>query len=309
MTKRMGFRRGALMVGAFALVLVLSASRAVAEETKAVTMTVTAVAKKEVAVPAVTKDDVQFYLNKERRQVADWRRGEKLFLAVLIDDSLDSSVAGQWDDLRAFFAAQPNTTYISVFYARNGTAMLAQDFTQDHALAAKALRIPLGGGGAFASPYLALQDLLKRWPSSSDRRSILLISSGIDYFRGSFGPTSPDLDPTIERAQKQNTNIWSVYAPDAGHRARGFFRVSRAQANLSQLSEETGAESYYLGTGAPVTFKPYFDEIAAHLNNQYLLTFRANGGKKGRFERPRVLTELPSVEFMTPSAVFLPAVQ
>ncbi len=204
MTKRMHFRRGALMAGAFALVLGLFAVLAVAEETKAVTMTVTAVAKKEVAVPAVTKDDVQFYLNKERRQVADWRRGEKLFLAVLIDDSLDSSVAGQWDDLRAFFAAQPNTTYISVFYARNGTAMLAQDFTQDHALAAKALRIPLGGGGAFASPYLALQDLLKRWPSSSDRRSILLIFSGIDYFRGSFGPTSPDLDPTIERAQKQN---------------------------------------------------------------------------------------------------------
>jgi len=111
----MDFRRGALMAGAFALVLVLSASRAVAEETKAVTMTVTAVAKKEVVVPAVTKDDVQFYLNKERRQVADWRRGEKLFLAVLIDDSLDSSVAGQWDDLRAFFAAQLNTTYISVF--------------------------------------------------------------------------------------------------------------------------------------------------------------------------------------------------
>ena len=127
--------------------------------------------------------------------------------------------------------------------------------------------------------------------------------------RGSFGPTSPDLDPTIERAQKQNTNIWSVYSPDAGHRSRGFFRTTRAQANLSQLSEETGAEAYYLGTSAPVTFKPYLDEIAAHLNNQYLLTFRANGGKKGRFERPRVLTELPNVEFMTPSAVFLPAVQ
>src|SRR5437899_10371431 len=96
MTKRMGFRRGALMVGAFALVLVLSASRAVAEETKAVTMTVTAVAKQEVAVPAVTKDDVQCYLNKERRQAADWRRGQKLLLAVLIDDSLGHSVAGQW---------------------------------------------------------------------------------------------------------------------------------------------------------------------------------------------------------------------
>src|SRR5260370_1105719 len=129
--------------------------------------------------------------------------------------------------------------------------MLAQDFTNDHELAAKALRLPLGGGGAFSSPYLALLDLMKRLPSSADRRSILLISSGIDYFRGNFDFRSPDLDSTISRAQKQNINIWTIYAPDAGHRARGFFLISRAQSNLSQLSDETGAESYYLGTGAP----------------------------------------------------------
>jgi hypothetical protein len=49
---------------------------------------------------------------------------------------------------------------------------------------------------------------------------------------------------------------------------RGFFLASRAQSNLSQLSDETGAESYSLGTGAPVTLKPYFDEISTHLSNQ-----------------------------------------
>jgi hypothetical protein len=252
---------------------------------------------------------VQLYLNKERTQVAGWAKAEKLYLAVLIDDSLDSSVASQWSDLKAFFAAQPATTYISVAYARNGTAMLVQDFTNDHELAGKALRIPLGTGGAFSSPYLALLDLMKRWPSSGDRRSILLISSGTDYFRGDFSFTSPDLNPTIERAQKQNTNIWSVYAPDDGHRSRQFFRVSRAQANLSQLSDETGGEAFYLGTGAPVTLKPYFDEIGAHLDNQYLLTFNGSGGKKGRFERVRVVTELPNVEFLAPSQAFLPPAQ
>jgi VWFA-related protein len=299
----------ALKLGAQALVLGLFVAGAVAAGPGTVTMTVTAAAKKDSNVPAVTKDDVQLYLNKERTQIADWKRGEKLYLAVLIDDSLDSSIAGQWGDLKAFFAAQPDTTYISVAYARNGAAMLAQDFTNDHELAAKALRIPLGGGGAFTSPYLALQDLMKRWPSSGDRRSILLFSSGIDYFRGNFSPTSPDLDSTISRAQKQNINVWSIYAPDAGHRSRGFFRISRAQANLSQLAEETGAESYYLGIEAPVTLKPYFDEISMHLSNQYLLTFKANGGKKGRFERVRVTTELPNLEFLSPSQVFLPAVQ
>jgi len=309
MIKKVYFRNAFLLLGMLAVVLGLSASPALAAGPNSVTTTVTAIGKKDTAPPEVKKDDIQLYQGKERLQVADWRRGETLYLAVLIDDSLDASIANQWSDLRAFIAAQPPTTYVAIAYGRNGSAMLAQDFTNDHALAARALRIPIGGRGAFSSPYLALQDLMKRWPATGERRSILLISSGVDYFRGNFGPTSPDLDTTIDRAQKQNINIWTIYAPDAGHSGRGFFRVTNAQSNLSQLSDETGAESYYLGQGQPVSLKPYFDEIGLHLNNQYLLTFESTGGKKGRFERVRVVSELANLEFMTPSEVFLPAAQ
>jgi hypothetical protein len=301
--------RIALMLGTFGLAFGFFAANVAAAGPGTVTLTVTAVGKKDTSPPIVNKDDVELYLKKERTQVADWKHAEKLYLAVLIDDSLDSVIASQWGDLKAFLLGQPDTTYISVAYARNGTAMLAQDFTNDHELAAKALRLPLGSGGAFSSPYLTLLDLMKRWPASADRRSILFFSSGIDYFRGDFWTRPVDLDSTISRAQKQNINIWTIYAPDAGHRARGFFLISRAQSYLSQLSDETGAESYYLGTGEPVTFKPYFDEIAVHLSNQYLLTFKASGGAKGRFERVKVHTELPHVEFLAAPQVFLPPVQ
>jgi hypothetical protein len=271
-------------------------------------MTVTAVGKKE-APPPIKQEDVQLFQGRERMQVAGWRRGNSLFIAILIDDSLSRDVAGEWNNLRAFIDAQPPNTYIAVAYARNGTAMVAQDFTTDRALAGKALRIPFGSGGAFTSPYLSLQDWLKRWPDNGgERRSIILISSGVDYFRGSFDPIDPDLDTTISRAQKLNINIWTIYYPDAGHVGRRSFRVFNAQSNLSRLSEETGAESYYLDFGRPVSLKPYFDEIQEHLGNQYLLTFDSSGGgKKGKFERVRVSTELPNVEFMTPSEVFLPA--
>ncbi len=297
------------MIVAFALVSTLFAVDARAAAPGTVNLTVTAVGKKDISAPIVTKEDVRFYLDKQRAPIAGWKHDENLYLAVLIDDSLDSGIALQWNDLKAFFAGQPDNTYISVAYARNGAAMLAQDFTNDHQLAAKALRLPLGAGGAFSSPYLALLDLMKRWPTSAGRSSILLISSGIDYFRGNFEFRSPDLDSTISHAQKQNINIWTIYAPDAGHRARGFFLISRAQSNLSQLSDETGAESYYLGIGAPVTLKPYFDELSTHLSNQYLLTFKASGGAKGRFERVRVATELPHVEFLAAPQTFLPAVK
>jgi hypothetical protein len=302
--KRM-HKQGSMVLLAAALAVASLTAKAI-RAAGPVTTTVTAVGKKNTQPPPVKKDDVELYQGKERLQVADWRRGEALFLAVLIDDSLDQNIASQWNDLKAFMMAQPPSTYIGVFYGRNGAAQVAQDFTKDHAVAAKALRIPFGGFGAFSSPYLELQDLIKRLPGAGERRSIMLISSGIDYFRGNFGPISPDVDPTIENAQKANINIWTIYAPDAGHGGRGFFRVNNAQSELSEVSEETGAESYFLGFGPPVTLKGYFDEISNHLNNQYLLTFEGNGGKRGRFERIRVTSEVPGVEFMTSSGVFLP---
>src|SRR2546423_1159165 len=191
MIKKIKSSRIAGMIGAFVLVSGLFATNVSAAAPGTVTMTVTAVGKKDTSPPVVTKDDVQLYLNKERTQIADLKHGGNLSLAIWIDDSLDSGIANQGGDLKTFLTSQPDTTYVSVSYARNGTAMLVQDFTNDHELAAKALRIPLGGGGAFSSPYLTLLDLMKRWPASADRRSILLISSGIDYFRGGFFFLSP----------------------------------------------------------------------------------------------------------------------
>lgn len=301
-------RRSCLLfaVGAFAFLSAFLAPDTSAAGAGNVTMTVTALGKKDAAPPEIKKEDVQLFLNKERTQVANWQRGEKLYLAVLIDDSLDTDVASQWNDLKEFFKAQPETTYISVSYARNGVAQVAQDFTSKHELAAKALRIPIGPG-AFSSPYLAVIDVLKRLPDGpNERRSILLLSSGIDYFHGNF-PESPDLQSAYERAQKENVNIWSIYYPDAGHLGRRWFRAFRGQNDLSRFAESTGAESYYLGVSEAVTFKPYLDELSAHFRNQYLLTFRGSGGPKGRFQRVHVATEVPGVQFLHAPEAFLPA--
>ena len=272
-----------------------------------VTFTVTAVGKKDADVSNIPKDDVQLFQGKDRKQIGDWRKGDSLFLAILIDDSIDSSAGGQWEYLRDFIMSQSPATSIMVGYiSDNGTRVL-QDFTPDHALAAKALRLPIGFGSIGSSPYLGTLDLLKRWPKTGPRRSIVLITSGVDYFRGpGFGPFYPDLDPLISRAERQNTNIWTIYYPSAGHRGRSFFRSNNAQNNLDKLSQETGAESYFLGGGAPVSIKPYLEEIGVHLNNQYLLTFAGSGGAKGKFQGMKVKTELKEVEFFTPSAVFIP---
>ena len=300
---RMGLVVGALLLATAEISN--AQTKAAAPAAGGTTFTVTAVGKKG-GPPALNRDDIQFFQGKEKKQILDWNKGEQLALAILIDDSLDATVASNWSDLKEFIMAQPASTLIAVGYLRNNTTMMAQDFTSDHALAAKALRLPLGLGGIGSSPYLATMDMLKRWPETGARRSVLLISSGIDYFRGGgFGPFSPDLDPLIQRAERQNTNIWSIYYPSSSHRGRGFFVLNNAQNNLDKLAEDTGAESFYLGFGTPVNLKPYFDEVAQHLSNQYLLTFAGSGGGKGKYQSVKVKTEAPEVELLTPAAVYV----
>jgi hypothetical protein len=304
-----------LKFAAFLAVLlstVLLFSSVVGAQTKSasgnVTFTVTAVGKKDADVSNIGRDDVQLFQGKERKQIGDWRKGDILFLAILIDDSLDSTAGGQWEYLKEFIMSQPANTAVMVGYLSDNGTRVAQDFTPDHAKACEALRIPRGVGAIGSSPYLGMIDLLKRWPENAGpRRSIVLISSGIDFFRGGgFGMFYPDLDPLITRAERQNTNIWTIYYPSASHRGRTYWLVNSAQTNISKLSEDTGAESYFLGGGIPVSIKPYLDEISGHLSNQYLLTFAGTGGSKGKMQSVKVKTELKDVEFFSPSMVFLP---
>jgi len=297
--------RKTILLSSLALIIL---SSALAAEVPAgggkATITVTAIGKKDAAPAAISKDDVQVTVGRERTQVAGWAKGDSLALGILIDDALDTTVAGQWNDLRDFIMAQPANTAIAVAYASNNTSMIAQDFTTDHALAAKALRIPRGLVGR-ASPYLAVINWLSRWPGNTGRGSILLISSGIDFFRGSFGAFYPDLDRVISNAQRANVNLWSIYSPAAGHRSRSFSLVNMGQNNLSKMADETGGETYFLGTGAPVSFRPYLEELGMHLGNQYLLTFAGDGGARGRLVRVQLRTELPDVEFSHANNAFI----
>src|SRR6266404_4925522 len=104
--------RPRLLLAAFALTFASFTSIPV-RAADAVTLTVTAVAKKG-SPPPIKKEDVQVFEGKERVQVADWRHDGPLYLAILIDDSLDAEAASQWNDLKAFIAPQPAHTCLPV---------------------------------------------------------------------------------------------------------------------------------------------------------------------------------------------------
>jgi hypothetical protein len=267
-------------------------------------------------IPEVKREDVFVKQGKERLKVTEWfpTTGERaaLDLFILIDDACDTSLGSQLNDLRSFISAQPSTTSVGVGYMRNATVQITQNFTNDHDLAAKALRLPLGTSGSYGSPYLSLIDLLKRWPEHPVRREVVMVTDGIDRARGG-GPRSfpsasnPDVDSAVSVALRTGTIIYTIYSPGVGRVHRNFWEANNGQNFISQLSEATGGESFYLGLQAPVSFQPYLNDMQRMLNNQYLLGFLAKPKKKAGLQYVKVSSEITGVEIVAPDAVWVPA--
>jgi hypothetical protein len=260
--------------------------------------------------PDIHREDVQAFQGKERMRVVDWTplRGEHagLQLFLLIDDGADTSLGTQIGDLGEFIEKQPASTQIGIGYMRNGTVQIAQELTVDHARAAKSVRLPLGDDGIAGSPYQSLTDLMRKWPDTSMRREVLMVTSGIDLFY-TTGLDNPYLDRAVKEAERASIVVHSIYFSPAGHFGHSYARISYGQSYLSQLADGTGGESYWQGNGNPVSFSPFLDDLTQRLMNQYLLTFGAVPGKKAGLQPLKLRTEIPHMELIGPDKVYVPA--
>jgi hypothetical protein len=188
----------------------------------------------------------------DRAEILDWvpAQGDQagLELFVLLDDSSDFSLASQFEDLRMFIKGQPPTTFVGVGYMRNGTVETVAKFTTDHAAAAKAVRLPFGNSGGGASPYFSLQELIKEWPlnPARPRREVLLITDGIDRYNGG-GPSNPNVDATVEQAQRAGILVYTIYTPGTGHYTHSSWRMNWGQNFLSQAVGRDGRGSILPG--------------------------------------------------------------
>jgi hypothetical protein len=288
-----------------------------AQETSTVRMTVTASARGNKPVPQINPDEVFVKQGKERLQVTEWvaAKGDRagLDLFILIDDASDTSLGSNLDDLRAFIKAQPNTTAVAVGYMRNATVQITQDFTTDHAAAANALRLPLGSEGAYGSPYLSVIDLMKRWPANDNRRSIIMVTDGIDRARRGTDwhgiQINSDMDLARDVAMKTGTIINTIYTPGVGYFRRNHWTAVSGQMTMGELADLTGGQAFYLGLQSPVSFKPYLDQIQKAIDNQYLLSFSAKAGAKAKWQSVDLSTELSGVELAAADSVWVPAVK
>jgi hypothetical protein len=212
-------------------------------------------------------------VGQERDKATGWVAGQGeytgLELYILLDDgSKTSSLGSQLGDIRQFILGQPSSTKIGVAYMRNGIALIAQNLTSDHQLAAKALRLPMGLNGGNGSPYFSLAELVKHWPKSDSRREVLMISDGIDRYYEGTDTLDPYLAEAIEKAQRAGVVVSAIYNPGVGDFGQGEWRRFIGQTYLAQMTQETGGQAYYIGFNGPaVSFAPYLRDFANRLNH------------------------------------------
>jgi hypothetical protein len=315
-------------------VFVWSAGTALPQEKTApravqVHLVITAEAQKEDSeLPALRQDDVKVKQGKTFLQVTQLipARGDTagLQLFILVDDTLDSHVGNNLNDIRDFISAQPPATLIGIGYISNAGVNIIQNFTPDHALAAKALRLPRGTTSTMDSPYLSLISLVKGWPQQNVRREVLMVTDGIDRLRGekptasqlgpAYGPVyhsmpimSPDVNSASEISQRYNVIVHSLYAIGVGRAARSSWDLQIGLSGLSKLADETGGECFSLGTSNAVSFKPYLERLQKIFDSQYYLVFLATPGKKPSLQRVKLTTELANVEIAAPDNVWVAA--
>jgi hypothetical protein len=229
---------------------------------------------------------------------------KNLQIAILIDDGLRGSFSLQLNEVKSFLTELPPGTQTLVGYMQNGTVR-TKGFSTNHEEVANDLRVPMSIGGISASPYFALSDFVKNWPSNQPgSRIVLLITNGIDPYNGRpsvLNQDSPYVQTAQDDAQRAGVAVYSIYYPDAGMRGGSF----SGQSYLSQVAEATGGQSFYNGTIPPVSFKPYLEQFRKAIFESYTVSFRASATKEKRdtLTQIKVSTTQPGVKIVAPAAV------
>jgi hypothetical protein len=225
-------------------------------------------------------------------------------IAILFDDGLRGNFGLQINDFKTFINELPPGAKVLVGFMQNG-AIRSSGFTSDREAAISQLRIPMSNAGISASPYFALSDFVKHWPSNAPGpRIVLMITNGIDPYNGRpsiMNQDSPYVQSAQEDAERAGVAVYSIYYPDSGMRGGSF----SGQSYLQQIAEATGGESFYQGSIPPISFKPYLDQFRKAILETYSVSFMAstNNEKRDTLTQIKLTTSQPGVKVIAPQAV------
>lgn len=227
-------------------------------------------------------------------------------LFILMDDSTRTTSLGlQLPELKSFIESLPASTEVGVGYMNHGTFGMVQTFTADHQRAAKALRLPTAIPGENGSPYFALSDLAKHWPSKqlTGRRVVLMLTDGIDRYYSQSDLDDPYVNASIHDALKEGVMVYSIYLRGAGLYGRSGWVTNFAQSRLIEVSDQTGGTAYFQGLSDPVNISPFLKDLRERLDNQYRVTVEALNDKG--VQPVKVHAELTGVKIEGPTKIYV----
>ena len=268
---------------------------------------VTILSKHTESAPAVTQQDVSAKINGKDGDVTGWTpfkgADDALELVLLIDGGA-RNLGRQFDEITLFIQGQGPRTKIAVGYMQNGHAALTGPLSADHKQVVSELHLPVG---PTTSPYFSLSDLARHWPSqdTNARREVLLLSDGVDPENRRFDPDDLYVQSAINDSVRAGLVVYTLYWLSRTERDDSSITENGGQSLLNELSQATGGYSYWSGTGNPVSFKPFFDDLQRRFASQYALEFTTRLDGKPAVESLKLKVEGIGLQVTAPQDVYV----
>ena len=132
-----------------------------------------------------------------------------------------------------------------------------------------------------------------------------MITDGVDYYELRYDPDDPYVQTAIQDAARAHLVVFSIYWRNVGRVDRSGYENAAGQNLLLEVTDATGGNSYWIGTGDPVSLQPYFEDFSRRLNNQYELGFSAPLRGKAEVESLKVKVTAPDVKVTAPQKAWI----
>ena len=261
--------------------------------------------------PSVANQDLAVQVNGKNAKVTKWapfkRPDDKLELVVLIDGSARSSLGSQMSEIESFVKALPPNVEAAIASMEQGRASFAAPLSFDHQKVLSALHLPAGSAGSNASPYFCISDLAQHWPSNDEnaRREVVAITDGVDPYNPRYDPDDQYVLSAVRDAVKAHLVVYSIYWMDRGRADSTQYENSAGQNLMTEVTDATGGKSFWIGTGNPVSFEPFLDELTRRFRNQYELSFVSPFKGKASVETMKLKLSAPGESVDAPKQVLV----
>ncbi|MGC9157841.1 MAG: hypothetical protein ACP5FH_02530 [Terracidiphilus sp.] len=263
------------------------------------------------ALPEIRVKDLSVKVNRKEARITDlmpFKGTEgRVELVLLIDSSARMSLGTQLNDIANYIQSLPANTRAAIAYMFNGKAFFAGPLSADHAQVLRELHLPGGLPGSSASPYICLSDLARRWPSKDRmaRRVAVMVTDGVDYYERRYDPEDPYVLAAITDSVRAGLSVYAIYWLNQGFASRTYYAMYDGQNLLQEVTDATGGISYWQGTGNPVTFVPYFEDLSRRLANQYEIVFTCPLRGKAEAEDLKVKLDVAGAKLDAPQRAWV----